>query len=257
MNKFSRPALAALALGSSLALSACAPSDNEASSPDSTTLTVLGAASTRVLNDDLNDKVNHLPHPLTLNFVNAGSSTLVQQLVDGSPGDVLITADRRTMDDAIAREVVHDLVPAATNVLVAVTPRGSGEKIKDLTQLQHMRVVLCDPQVPCGAVAQQVITHNHLDIAPVSLEHSVSDALGKVLSGDADVAFVYKTDYLSAQDRLDYVELPGAEKYANEILVAPTNNSEHPEEALNLVNLLSSDDSDSLWEKYGFTPVKE
>ncbi|MCF4006940.1 molybdate ABC transporter substrate-binding protein [Corynebacterium uropygiale] len=254
-----RIAGALLSLGLGAGMVACAPSEGSApdsDTPEATTLTVLGAASTRVLNDDLSAAAAELDSPATLSFVNAGSSTLVQQLSDGAPGDVLITADRRTMKDAQSRGLVEDPVVAATNEMVLVVPRGQGERFADLDVLSspETHVVLCDPQVPCGNVAQSIMKENGWSFQPVSLEHSVSDALGKVLSGDADAAFVYRTDYLASKDALDVVELPGAKDFPNELLAARTSSSEHGESAEALVSYLTSPEADALWHDHGFTP---
>lgn len=248
-----------LSVGLGAGVVACAPTPQESGSGSTTTLTVLGAASTRVLNDDLSAEAAHRADPVELTFVNAGSSTLVQQLTDGAPGDVLITADRRTMEEAQKRGLVGEPVVAATNEMVLVTPKGKGEEFADLSALSapETHVVLCDPQVPCGNVSQSIMKENSWSFQPVSLEHSVSDALGKVLSGDADAAFVYRTDYLSAQDTLDVVELPGAKKFPNELLAAATSASEHQDEATDLVAYLNSAEADALWQKYGFTPSQD
>lgn len=255
--RFSRvlavPAAAMLAL--SVAACGGETTDTSASSeaPDAATeLTVLGAASTRVLNEDLDELSGD-----SLTFVNAGSSALVQQLADGAPGDVFISADQKNMDDAVEAGLVRDPKVVATNSMVLVVPKGNPAGIKDVKDLENedVKLVLCDKQVPCGAVSDQLIEANSLNLNPVSLEHNVADTLGKVVSGEADAAFVYRTDAAAAGDAVEVIDIPHADEYPNSLVAGVVITTEHPEQAAALVELLGSDETAKLWEKYGFTPA--
>ncbi len=46
-----------------------------------------------------------------------------------------------------------------------------------------VQVVVCAPQVPCGAATQQVEANTGVTLAPVSEESSVTDVLNKVTTG--------------------------------------------------------------------------
>ena len=94
--------LVATTLMAALAVAGCSQSaeTNSATSSSSTQasdnqtqeqILIMGAASTRVLNDAISDE-------FPVEFNNAGSSTLISQLEEGAPGDLLITADRKAMD---------------------------------------------------------------------------------------------------------------------------------------------------------------
>ena len=98
--------LAGLAIvAATAALTAC--SDSETST-ESVELNLLAASSTRVFNQELESQAAEWDPSTSLMINNAGSSTLVQQLVDGAPGDVLITADEKNMNDAEEAGVVSD-----------------------------------------------------------------------------------------------------------------------------------------------------
>ncbi|WIM68615.1 molybdate ABC transporter substrate-binding protein [Corynebacterium breve] len=241
------PRLLTLALITSAALTLASCSS---SAGDGTSVTVLGAASTRVLNDELVELFGS-----GIDFVNAGSSTLVQQLADGSPGDVLITADSKSMDQAVANGSVSDPRPVATNSMVMVVPIGNPAGISSVNDLEaDINLVLCDPQVPCGGVSEELIEANDLDIAPVSLEHSVSDTLGKVTSGEADAGWVYRTDAASVADEVEVISIPHAEEHPNTLLAAVTTGSTQPEKAAELMDVLTGAEMAQVWTKYGFTP---
>ena len=233
-----------------VALAACSSESADTAAGDNPDLTVLGAASTRVINDDLQEL-----SPNKLTYINAGSSDLVQQLVEGAPGDLLITADQKNMDDAVAAGVVADPKVVATNSMVLVVPKDNPANIQGVEDLADAKVVICDEQVPCGAVSRTLIAANNLEFTPVSLEHNVTDTLGKVTSGEADAGFVYRTDAAAAGDAVLTFDIPHADEYPNSLVAAVTTNTENPEAAAALLALLLS--SKDMWTKHGFTPVQD
>ena len=157
---------------STAALGACATTHDDG-------LVVLAAASTRVVNEELEALADA---PLT--FINAGSAALVQQLADGAPGEVLISADKKTMDDAQNAGLVHDPREVARNTMVIAVPAGNPAAIGGISDLarDNVNLVLCDENVPCGAVARTLLDVNAVAVTPASLENNVTDALGKVTS---------------------------------------------------------------------------
>jgi len=134
-----------------------------------------------------------------------GSSSLVAQLLDGAPVDVLATADRETMDQAVA-ELSGDPIDFARNELVIAVERGNPLRIADLGDLASGAVVvLAAPEVPAGRYASEVLRCAGVDIEPASYEQNVRSVAAKVALGEADAGLVYRTDI---DDRLDAVELP-------------------------------------------------
>ncbi|AGF72213.1 molybdate ABC transporter substrate-binding protein [Corynebacterium halotolerans] len=250
-------------LGAAALLTGCIPgtagpgsADGDAGVTATTEVTVLGAASTRVINEQLADLAGDLTPPQSLEFVNAGSSTLVQQLADGSPGDVLITADEATMGRAVDNGSVEDPQVVATNSMVMVVPAGNPAEITGVDDsLDDASVVLCDPQVPCGTVSRALIEELGVDIDPVSLEHSVSDVLGKVISGEADAGWVYRTDAAAAGEAVEVIDIPGAGDHPNSLVAAVTAGTDTPAGSRELVELLTSEKMARVWQAHGFTPA--
>ena len=240
-----------------VALSACAPSTSTNSSEDSsaTTLDLLAASSTRVLNDALNERAGQLNPSVNLSFENGGSSDLVSKLREGAPADLLLTASKKTMDQAVEDGTVTKPKVLATNVMVMVVPKGNPANIHSLQDLSRARhFVLCDPQVPCGDISTQIIDDKHLEVHPSSQERQVADVLGKVSAGEADAGWVYSTDAAAAGDDVEVIDIPGAEKFANQIVGADTTEAEHPKEAQEILDLLATD-FDSTWRELGFQPA--
>ena len=89
-------------------------------------------------------------------WVFAGSQSLVAQLIDGAPADVLITADAVTFARANAAGVTwddgRDLV--ANRLVLAVAPGNPGgvASLDDLGR-SGLLVGVCAPEVPCGRLA--------------------------------------------------------------------------------------------------------
>ena len=250
-KKFAAAAVAA----TGLALSACSPDTSTNSDSEETSLNLLAASSTRVINDELEKRASALDTPVDLEFQNGGSSDLVNKLSEGAPADLLVTASKKTMDKAISDGTVKDPKVLATNVMVMVVPKGNPGNIHSIEDLQNEnRFVLCDPQVPCGDISSQIIEENNLDVKPASQEQQVADVLGKVVSGEANAGWVYSTDAAAAGDDVEVIEIPDAAKFANQILGAVSAEAEHPEEAQKILDLLA-DDFDKTWEEYGFNPA--
>ena len=254
MKKRAAALLAALAF----ALAACAPptSTTSAQDADAATLNVLAASSTRVINDELTQRAGQLAPPVNLSFENGGSSDLVSKLREGAPADLLLTASKKTMDKAVQDGTVAAPEVLATNVMVMVVPKGNPARIHSVEDLAHSdHFVLCDPHVPCGDISSQIIDDKRLDIHPSSQERQVADVLGKVASGEADAGWVYSTDAAAAADDVEVIDIPGAEKFSNQILGAVAKETSHPDQARAVLDILSGDFA-STWRERGFTPTE-
>ena len=254
MKKRAAALLAALAF----ALAACAPptSTTSAQDADAPTLNVLAASSTRVINDELTSRAGQLTPPVNLNFENGGSSDLVSKLREGAPADLLLTASKKTMDKAVQDGTVATPEVLATNVMVMVVPKGNPAGIQSVEDLRHSHhFVLCDPQVPCGDISSRIIDDKRLDVHPSSQERQVADVLGKVASGEADAGWVYSTDAAAAGDDVEVIDIPGAEKFSNQIVGAVTAEASHPDQARAVLDILSGDFA-STWRDRGFNPAE-
>lgn len=158
-----------------------------------------------------------------------GSSDLAAQVVEGAPADVFAAADERTMGTVTeAGATAAEPVVFATNTLQVVTPRDDPAGVRSLRDLGRpdVKVVLCAPQVPCGAATARLLAEEDVDVAPVSEEQSVTDVLGKVASGEADAGVVYVTDALAAGESVRGVEVAEASSVVNRYPIAPLDGAE-------------------------------
>ena len=151
------------------------------------TLTVFAAASLKAPFTALAEEFE-AAHPgttVTLSF--AGSSDLATQISQGAPADVFASADTKNMaklsgDAGLVEGSPRDF---ATNVLTIAVPPENPASIASFADLARpgVKVVICAAQVPCGAATKTLEQETGTTLKPVSEESSVTDVLGKVVSG--------------------------------------------------------------------------
>lgn len=242
-----RRVLAALA-GVALALTACTPADERRR------LLVHAAASLDAPFRALAAEFERA-HPevrVELNF--AGSSDLVAQLREGAPGDVLATADQRTMDALPAELLAAPPRTFARNVLTVITRPGNPRGIRTLADLaqEGLDVATCAPAVPCGAIARRLLEAESVPLQPVTEEASVAGVVAKVESGQVDAGLAYRTDALAAGDAVTAVELPGAASTETSYPLAPLARAGRAEDAAAFVDLVLSERGRAVLAEHGF-----
>ncbi|MFF3180197.1 molybdate ABC transporter substrate-binding protein [Rhodococcus pyridinivorans] len=218
-----RRALAAFAAGlTAAALTSCGTGGG------SDVLTVYAAASLRAPFTEIAERFEEANPGVTVEFSFAGSSDLETQLEQGAPADVFASADTRTMNSAVeAGLVTGEPIPFATNTLTIVTEPGNPQSITSFADLagKGISVVVCAPQVPCGAATTRLEEAAGTDLEPVSEESSVTDVLGKVTSGQADAGLVYVTDATRAGETVSVVSVPEAAEIVNVYPIARLSDS--------------------------------
>ncbi len=174
------------------------------------TLTVLAAASLRDVFTDLAAEFEDDHDGVTVALSFAGSSDLGDQILAGAPADVFASADERSMARVVDAGDAADPVAFATNTLTIVTPPGNPAGVETFADLARddVKVVVCAPQVPCGSATDTVAEAAGVTVHRVSEEGSVTDVLGKVMSGEADAGLVYVTDATLAGDDVEVVDVP-------------------------------------------------
>jgi molybdate transport system substrate-binding protein len=212
----------ATALVLTAAVSGCGTTDDRAAGK---TLTVLAASSLTGPFTDLAAQFE-AEHPGThVKLVFDSSATLAQQAIDHAPGDVLATADQRTMDDANESDGVEgEPAEFATNVLELAVPKDNPAHIGTLADLDNDGVdyLTCVPSAPCGAAAKALLAADGIARTPVSQEVDVKSVLAKVESGEADAGLVYRTDVAASDGKVTGIEIPGADQLPNTYWVART-----------------------------------
>lgn len=216
-----RIAAAATAVGLAAGLAACGAGDGE--DGDERTLTVFAAASLQKPFEAIAERFEEDNPGVDVVLSFDGSQSLVDQLGAGAPADVLATADARTMARAEDAGTVRVPQEFATNTLTLIVPAGNPAGVTGLdSSLDGAKLVVCAPEVPCGAATEQLETNAGVELAPVSEESKVSDVRGKVESGQADAGIVYRTDAAEAGDRVEAIDIAGADEVVNAYPIAVT-----------------------------------
>jgi len=228
-----------------------APSGSASAAPRAN-LTVLAAAS---LTDVFKTAgaAYEKAHPGTkLTFSFAGSQELVAQVSQGSPADVLVTADTKSMDKVRADTGTPAII--AKNRLVIATGEGNPFKVDDLKDLADtkLKVVLAAPEVPAGKYSKQILDKQGVAVKPVSQEPNVRAVLSKVEMGEADAGLVYRTDAESAKDKVDAVEIPDDQNAIAQYPAATIKDSKNAAAAAAFVAWLSSPEGQKILQDAGF-----
>jgi molybdate transport system substrate-binding protein len=250
-----RLALIVLALGLASAASGCSTSDDRDAGK---TLTVLAASSLTGPFTDLAAQFE-AEHPGThVKLVFDSSATLAQQAIDHAPGDVLATADEKTMDQAKTGDgVAGEPRQFATNVVTLAVPKDNPAHISALGDLDHDGVdyLTCVPSAPCGAAATALLEADGVTRKPVSQEVDVKSVLAKVEAGEADAGLVYRTDVTAAAGKVTGIDVPGAAEHPNTYWVGVTAGAKTDDLARDWVTFLTGEKGQAVLETAGFGTV--
>jgi molybdate transport system substrate-binding protein len=243
---------AILLLGASAA--ACGDDDTGSGGSD-VTLTVYAAASLTKTFEQIGAEFEDQHDGVKVEFSFGGSSDLVAQLQQGAPADVFASADTANMEKLTADDLqAGDPRGFASNTLEIATPPGNPGGITSFDDLarEGLNVVVCAPEVPCGAATVRAEEVTGVTLDPVSEEQSVTDVLAKVTSGEADAGLVYVTDVAGAGDAVTGVPFPESDEIVNTYPIVALEDSEHPDLAEEFVDLVLGDTGQAILEEAGF-----
>ena len=223
---------------------------------DRETLTVFAAASLTGVFEELEERFEEEHPDVDVRISFGGSSDLVAQLTEGAEADVLATADTRNMDELVDADLAAgEPAELATNTLIIAVPPGNPADVTGLADLaeQDLDVVLCAPEVPCGAAALDVAEQAGVELSPDSEEQSVTDVLGKVSAGEGDAGLVYVTDVEGSGGAVEGVEIPEAAAVVNHYPIVGIEGSDRPDLADEWIALVLGDGR-SVLRDAGFGP---
>ncbi len=198
---------------------------------------------------------------LTVNLGSSGS--LMQQIQEGAPCDLFISAGAKQMDTLVEDGTVEkDAVKTLlTNDLVLVAAKG--EKVDSLDALKTddvEKIAIGDPEsVPAGKYAKEVLDNTKLydNVKDkLVLAKDVKEVLSWVQKGNADVGFVYLSDATGVDD-VDVVLTTDDDSHSEIAYpVAVLKDSKQAKVAQQFEDYLLSDTAQNILEKHGFNKVK-
>jgi molybdate transport system substrate-binding protein len=189
---------------------------------------------------------------VTLNF--AGSGTLVTQIQQGAPADVIATADTTSMQKLVDAGLVETPTVFAHNKLAIIVAAGNPKSIHTLADLAgpDVTLVLADPSVPAGRYAAQILTKADVTVEPKSLETDVNAAVARVTSGEADAAIVYVTDVQAAGTAATGVDIPDSQNVVADYPIAIIKATVHHDAAAAFVDAITSGSGQNALRSSGF-----
>jgi molybdate transport system substrate-binding protein len=174
----------------------------------------------------------------------AGSDQLAFQIQQGAPADVYAAASPKYPEQLYRQGLVQKPIAFATNSLIVLLPKsnpGNVHSVFDLTK-PGAKVVVAEPSVPVGSYTLTVLKNlgitNGVMKNVVSQEPDVKGVVAKVVLGEADAGFVYKTDARPVRGKVKTIGLRASAQPRVVYEVAVVRSSKHLRAAYRYVTQL-------------------
>lgn len=225
-----------------------------------TTLLISAAASLREVMEEIKPFYQREYPNVNLTFNFGASGALLQQIEQGAPADILISAAQYQMDTLDQK---GSLVPGtrsnlANNKLVLIAPKNSRSvsSFMSLKQPGIKRIAIGEPRsVPAGQYGEQVLQNLNLwkVLKPkLVYANNVRQVLAMVESGNADAGLVYATD-AKISDKVKVVVIAANNLHSPIVYpMAVLRSSKHIEIAKAWVQYLSNPEARNILRQYGF-----
>lgn len=198
---------------------------------------------------------------LVINY--GGSGSLQQQIEQGAPCDVFISAGKKQMDalnngGLLLENTYENLVK---NDLVLVAPKDSDlTSVEDLKTDKVKHVAIGEPEsVPAGKYADEVLTNLNIKESITNklvFAKDVKEVLAWTQSGNVEAGFVYYSDTLNAKD-IKIVETTKEDTHSPIIYpVAVIKDSKNIDEAKEFEEFLLSEKGQEILKEFGYKSSK-
>jgi molybdate transport system substrate-binding protein len=181
------------------------------------------------------------------------SSDLSTQIAQGAPVDVFASASEKNMKALGARALSpKDFVKNTLEIAVPPSNPAGITTPADLAR-SGIKVAMCDPAVPCGGVAAQVLKNLGITVHPAASLADVKSTLAAVESGEVDAGLVYVTDVRSAGAKVKGVAIPADVNASTTYPIAPLKNAKNTALARAFVDYVLSADGRAVLRADGFS----
>src|SRR5699024_3923358 len=225
-------------LGFVLLLTSCSTNNDTEATEQPKELTISAAASLTDAMDELKE-IYEAENNVELTFNFAGSGKLAQQIQQGAPVDVFISANENWLDTLLEVGLID--ADSTTDVTVKELSNIAVGKTESVTAGEYTKKALeaidkweeIEPYIVYAKDVRQVLTY--------------------VETGNAEIGFVYESDALSS----DKVEiLTESNPKEHDPIIYPggvTTETEQEEVAEDFLAFMTSDEAQEILETYGFT----
>jgi molybdate transport system substrate-binding protein len=186
----------------------------------------------------------------------ASSSALREQILEGAPADVFMSANASNMDQVVDAGEAGDPEVFATNILQIAVPAGNPADVTGLEDFADdtLLIGLCAEEVPCGDFARQALESAGVTPSIDTNEPDVRALLTKVAEGELDAGIVYVTDVLAPDfaDDVDGIDIATDDNVVAEYPIAALASAPNPDAASAFVDFILSDGGQAILNAYGF-----
>ncbi|HET7153723.1 MAG TPA: molybdate ABC transporter substrate-binding protein [Candidatus Kapabacteria bacterium] len=224
-------------------------------------LIVSAAASMTDVLQEIGKQFSKSSPETNIKFNFASSGALQQQIEQGAPVDVFISAAKKQMEALQSKHLIDTTtrrnIVGADLVLITVNGNGVVHGWQDLTSPSVHHIAISDPaSVPSGEYTKEVFTAMGLweTLYPkFILGENVRQTLTYVESGNVEAGVVFKPDALIAKNSLIVATAPSTTHAPIVYPAAVVLSSSHHDLAAQFVDYLASDEAQKIFQKYGFT----
>jgi molybdate transport system substrate-binding protein len=191
---------------------------------------------------------------LVLNFGSSGS--LKQQITQGAPCDVFVSASKKYMDELKKEEDLLDnkYDKLTENKLVLVSKTKKIKSIDDLKSNEYQKIGIGElSSVPVGQYADEVITNKGIknDIENKFVYgKDAKEVLAWVLSENVDAGFLYSSD--TTNHKLNTYNIDDSLHSPIIYPVGVLKNNKNMDESIKFKKYLLSNDAKAILENYGY-----
>lgn len=239
-------------------------SSQNSTQPSTTELTVSAAASLQNALTEV-QKVYTQKNPgikLTFNF--GASGPLQQQIEQGAPADLFISAGKKQMDALEQKNLIvkGSRANLLGNDLVLITGKDNTgiSSIQDLSKANIGKIGIGTPEsVPAGKYAQESLKNLKMWDSLQSklvMAKDVTQVLNYVETGSADAGFVYQSDAQSSTSVKVVATVPDGSHKPIVYPAAVIAGSKNQQAAEDFLKFLESKDGQKIFAKYGFKTMK-
>lgn len=168
-------------------------------------------------------------HPgTTVDITYGASSDLSTQISQGASVDVFASAAPANMKSLGSQAIApKDFV---RNTAEIALPPGNPAHITSVGDLAKpgVKVAVCAPAVPCGAVATAVFENAKITVHPKASLANVKSTLAAVESGEVDAGVVYVSDVRSAGNKVTGLPIPPNVNASTSYPIAALKGSHNP-----------------------------
>ncbi|ARV62685.1 molybdate ABC transporter substrate-binding protein [Nostocales cyanobacterium HT-58-2] len=228
--------------------------------PNTTNLLVSAAASLKDGLEEIKTVYQQSKPNVNLSYNFGASGALQQQIEQGAPADIFISAGKKQMD-ALEQKgllVSGTRTNLANNSLVLVVPSNSTgvTSFNTLADAKVKKIAIGEPRsVPAGQYGEQVLQKLNLlqTVKPkLVYANNVRQVLASVESGNADAGLVYATD-AKISDKVKVVVVADDKSHSPIVYpMAVLKSSKNVDAAKEFVQFLSSEPAKTVLKKYGF-----